>query len=148
MDQAHVERLENSFNLLAPRGPELVDRFYAHLFSKHPAVRTMFPDDMNSQKKKLLASLVLVMQNIRQAEKLQQPLTEMGRRHVAYGTKPEHYPVVRDTLVQVMSEMAGDKWNEQLTEDWNTALNVVAGIMIEGHRLEEKQNQNQTALQQ
>ncbi|MCG8406030.1 MAG: globin domain-containing protein [Phycisphaerales bacterium] len=145
MDQALIERLENSFNLLAPRGPELVDRFYAHLFSKNPGVRPMFPEEMSGQKKKLLASLVLVMQNIRKPEKLQQPLIEMGRRHVGYGTKPEHYPIVRDTLVQVMSEMAGDQWADQLTEDWNAALNVVAGIMIEGHKLEEKQSQTQTA---
>ena len=59
MDSAMIERLETSFNLLAPRGPELVDRFYAHLFSKHPALRPMFPAEMNEDKNKLLASLVL-----------------------------------------------------------------------------------------
>lgn len=90
-----IERLEQSFKLLAPRGPELMDRFYAHLFSKHPAVRPMFPDDMREQKNKLLASLVLVIENIRNTENLAQPLKHMGRRHVGYGTQPEHYPVVR-----------------------------------------------------
>ena len=38
MEEARIQRLEQSFNLIAPRGPELVDRFYAHLFSKHPEV--------------------------------------------------------------------------------------------------------------
>ena len=132
MDQAMIERLERSFNLLAPRGPELVDRFYAHLFAKHPALRPMFPSDMGDQKKKLLASLVLVIENIRKTEKLEQPLHDMGERHVGYGAAPEHYPVVRDTLVSVMADMAGEAWNDQLTQDWNGALDFVSSVMLEG----------------
>ncbi len=107
MDNAVIERLEASFNLLAPRGEELVDRFYANLFAKHPEVRSMFPDDMGEQKKKLLASLVLVVQNLRKPEKLADPLKNLGAKHVHYKTQPEHYPVVRDTLVGVMADMAG-----------------------------------------
>ncbi|MCH8880117.1 MAG: hypothetical protein IID34_09570 [Planctomycetes bacterium] len=132
MEQAMIERLESSFNLLAPRGPELVDRFYAHLFSKHPALRPMFPSDMGEQKKKLLASLVLVIENIRKTEKLEQPLQDLGARHVGFGTQAEHYPVVRDTLVSVMAEMAGEAWNDQLTQDWNGALDFVSSVMLEG----------------
>ena len=127
-----IERLESSFNLLAPRGPELVDRFYAHLFSKHPALRPMFPSDMGEQKKKRLASLVLVIENIRKTEKLEQPLQDLGARHVGFGTQAEHYPVVRDTLVSVMAEMAGEAWNDQLTQDWNGALDFVSSVMLEG----------------
>ncbi len=132
MEQAMIERLESSFKLLAPRGPELVDRFYAHLFSANPTLRPMFPSDMAEQKKKLLGSLVLVIENIRNTEKLAQPLHEMGERHVGYGAAPEHYPVVRDTLVSVMAEMAGEAWNDQLTQDWNGALDFVASVMLEG----------------
>ena len=132
MEQAMIERLESSFNMLAPRGPELVDRFYAHLFSKHLALRPMFPSDMGEQKMKLLASLVLVIENIRDAGKLEQPFQDMGARHVGYGCAPEHYPVVRDTLVSVMAEMAGEAWNDQLTQDWNGALDFVASLMLEG----------------
>ena len=98
MDQAVIERLESSFNLLAPRAEELVDRFYANLFAKHPEFRSMFPDDMAEQKKKLLASLVLVVHNLRKPEKLADPLKNLGSRHVGYQTQPEHYPVIRDTL--------------------------------------------------
>jgi len=134
MNENTVQRLESSFNLLAPRGPELVDRFYALLFSKHPAVRPMFPSDMRDQKGKLLASLVLVMKNIRNPEALRQPLIDMGRRHVAYGTEQAHYPVVRDTLVDVMKEMAGSAWNAQLTADWKGAIDFVASVMLEGHK--------------
>jgi len=138
MEEALIQRLQKSFNLLAPRGPELVDRFYAHLFAKHPGLRELFPDDMSGQKKKLLASLVLVIQNLRNAERLRPALLDLGRRHAGYKAEPGHYPAVRDTLVQVMGEMASEQWNNQLTADWNAALNLVADIMLEGHELEKQ----------
>ncbi|MBX3395374.1 MAG: hypothetical protein KF841_08395 [Phycisphaerae bacterium] len=138
MDEAMIQRLEKSFKLLAPRGPELVDHFYAHLFSKNPTLRKLFPKDMQSQKQQLLASLILVVQNLRKPDALRQPLLDLGRRHVAYQAEPEHYPVVRDTLIGVMKDMAGNAWNDQLTQDWTDAINLVATVMIEGHKLANK----------
>lgn len=132
MDQQRIERLESSFNLVAPRAQELVDRFYALLFARYPQVRPMFPEQMNDQKGKLIASLVLVVKNIRTPDKLLDPLTEMGKRHVAYGAVPEHYPLVRDTMLEVLGEIAGDAWTDQLNEDWFAALDLVSGVMIEG----------------
>lgn len=134
MDQQQIKRLTDSFHLLAPRGEELVDRFYARLFSTHPQVRSMFPREMKEQKGKLLKSLALVVKNLSRVDELQQPLKDMGARHVAYGTQPEHYPVVRDTLVSVMAEMAKEVWNEQLQQDWNGAIDLVASVMLAGAR--------------
>lgn len=132
MDQQRIERLESSFGLVAPRAQELVDRFYALLFSRYPQVRPLFPNQMGEQKTKLIASLVLVVQNIRTPDKLLDPLTEMGQRHAGYGAVPEHYPLVRDTLLEILREIAGEAWNETLQEDWTAALDLVSGIMIEG----------------
>lgn len=136
MDNAVIERLEASFKLLAPRAEELVDRFYTKLFAENPSVRSMFPDDLAEQKKKLLASLVLVVENLRSTEKLADPLKKLGGRHVKYNTQPEHYPIVRDTLVAVMAEMAGEHWNDQFNSDWLGALDFVASVMLEGHKAE------------
>ena len=134
MNEQTIQAIESSFQLLAPRGEELVQRFYALLFSRNPQVRGMFPNDMTSQKQKLLASIVLVVKNIREPEKLMQPLREMGARHSGYGVQPEHYELVRDTLLEVMSEMAGPGWNAQLAGAWTEALNTVATVMQEGQR--------------
>ncbi|NOX59856.1 MAG: hypothetical protein GXP29_13505 [Planctomycetes bacterium] len=136
MDQQRIERLESSFNLVAPRAQELADRFYALLFARYPQVRPMFPDQMNDQKQKLIASLVLVVQNIRTPDKLLDPLSQMGQRHAGYGAAPEHYPLVRDTLLEVLGEIAGDAWTEQLNGDWSVALDLVSSIMIEGAKSE------------
>ncbi len=132
MNAATIERLESNFRHIAPRGEELVDRFYATLFSRHPAVRGMFTGDMSEQKKKLLSSIALVMKNLRAPDALRQPLMELGRRHSGYGVKAEHYAIVRDTLIEVLAELSGQSWSSQLTADWTEALNFVAETMQAG----------------
>lgn len=134
MDTARIERLESSFKLLAPRGPEMVDRFFAHLLAKHPGLRLMFPSDLSGPKRKFLASMVLVAQSLRTPEQFREPFFEMGARHVNYGAQPEHYPIVRDTLIGVMKDMSGPAWSEQLSADWKAALDQVVTVMLEGHR--------------
>ena len=132
MDRTAVQRLKSCFNQLAPRGPELMDRFYAHLFSEHPHLRPMFPKNMAEQKQMQLASLMLVVKHLATPERLRSPLLELGCRHVEYGAKTEHDPIVRDTLVAVIGEMAGEAWSPQLESDWKGAIDFVASIMIEG----------------
>ena len=66
----NVELLESSFKLVAPKGDALVTRFYERLFKKYPSVKPLFKKtSIKEQKKKLLASLVLVIQNLRRPDK-------------------------------------------------------------------------------
>lgn len=132
MDEGRRRRIKESFNALAPRGEELVDRFYERLFSEHPGVRPMFPDDMAQQKKHLLTSLALIVKNIDNFAALEHPLKKLGARHASYGAAPEHYPIVGGTLLAVMSEMAGPIWNAELQADWSDAINAIAGVMLAG----------------
>ncbi|MDP1946029.1 MAG: methyl-accepting chemotaxis protein [Nitrospirota bacterium] len=131
----NVELLERSFELLKPQADTLVSRFYERLFEKYPAVKPMFArTTMPEQKKKLLASLVLVMQNLRRPDTLGPALKQLGARHVAYGTQPAHYGAVADTLLGVMAEMAGTAWTSEVKQAWTDALNTIAQIMLEGAR--------------
>ena len=127
-----LEALETSFDLLAPRGDELMDEFYARLFAAAPAVRPLFPTDMKKQKTMLLAALVLLRKSLRDLDAIVPTLREMGARHVAYGAKPEHYPLVGATLIASMAALAGDAWKQEYETAWAAAFDIVAGAMIAG----------------
>jgi hemoglobin-like flavoprotein len=129
---ADLESLETSFDLLAPRGDELMDEFYARLFAAAPAVRPLFPADMKKQKSMLLAALVLLRKSLRNLDAIVPTLRNLGARHVAYGARPEHYPVVGATLIASMAALAGDAWKPEYETAWAAAFDVVAGAMIEG----------------
>ena len=59
-------------------------------------------------------------------------LRKLGARHVAYGARPEHYPVVGEVLIASMAEVAGPAWRPHYEHAWAAAFDVVAGAMLEG----------------
>ncbi len=61
-------------------------------------------------------------------------LRALGARHVAYGARPEHYPVVGQALIAAMAEVAGDAWRPGWSAAWAAAFDVVAGAMLDGAR--------------
>ena len=129
----NLDALETSFDVVAPRGEELVEIFYARLFTDAPAVVPLFAGtDMGKQRTKLLVTLVLLRKSLRNLDKLTPTLRELGRRHAGYGAQPEHYAVVGDTLIAAMAEVAGDAWRDEYARAWGDALAVVAAAMLSG----------------
>ncbi|MDR4474134.1 MAG: methyl-accepting chemotaxis protein [Nitrospira sp.] len=129
----NIELLESSFKLVAPQGDALVTRFYERLFEKYPVVKPLFKNaSISEQKKKLLASLVLVIQNLRHPEKLTPVLQDMGARHVGYGAKPAYYDAVGENLLAVLGEFAGEAWTPEVSQAWTDAYAAIKTIMLEG----------------
>jgi hemoglobin-like flavoprotein len=128
-----LDALETSFDLIAPRGDELMDAFYARLFDTAPGVKPLFANtDLKKQKSMLLAALVLLRKSLRDLDAVVPKLRELGARHVAYGAEPEHYPVVGEVLLASMAEVAGPAWTPEFERAWTTAFGVVSGAMLEG----------------
>jgi hemoglobin-like flavoprotein len=127
-----LEALETSFDLIADRGDELMDTFYSRLFAAAPAVRPLFPQDMQKQKTMLLAALVLLRKSLRNLDAIVPTLRKLGARHVAYGAQPEHYPLVGATLIASMAATAQESWRPEYEAAWSAAFDVVASTMIAG----------------
>jgi len=129
----NLQALETSFDVVAPRGDELMDVFYARLFAAAPAVKPLFAGtDLKKQKTMLLGTLVLLRKSLRDLDAIVPKLRELGARHVAYGAQPEHYPVVGEVLIASMAEIAGEAWRPEYERAWGEAFAIVAGAMIEG----------------
>jgi methyl-accepting chemotaxis protein len=126
-----IALIEESFAAVAPQGERLVQRFYERLFEKHPQVRPLFEGvDAAEQRKKLLASLVLVATNLRRPERLLPALDQLGARHVTYGTEDRYYPAVGGTLLETLAEVAGDVWGPEVEDAWATAYAAISRRMI------------------
>ena len=128
-----VEKLEESFDLVAPQGDELMRTFYDNLFEAAPSVRPLFADvDMEGQRQALLNMLLVLRESLRDLDDIVPDLEELGARHVDYGAKPEHYPVVGEVLIGAMAEVAGDAWKPEYTSAWQEAYQVVQDVMLSG----------------
>jgi hemoglobin-like flavoprotein len=128
----NLEALETSFDLVAPRGDELMDEFYSRLFAAASVVKPLFPVDMHRQKTMLLGALVLLRKSLRDLDAIVPKLRDLGARHVAYGAEPEHYPIVGAVLIASMAAIAGDAWTSEFEVAWNEAFEIVAATMLEG----------------
>jgi hemoglobin-like flavoprotein len=135
----NVTALEQSFDLVAPRGDELMDVFYARLFEAAPEAAPLFAHvDLKKQKSMLLGALVLLRKSLRDLAPIAPKLRELGARHVAYGARPEHYPVVGGVLIASMAEVAGPEWRPEYGQAWAEAYELVQSLMLEGAALVEE----------
>jgi methyl-accepting chemotaxis protein len=75
---------------------------------------------------------VLLRRSLRDLDAIVPTLRELGARHVAYGARPEHYPVVGEGLSASMAELAGDAWRPEYERARAAAFAVVAGVMLDG----------------
>lgn len=130
VDAGTAALLAASFRAVAARGQDFAEGFYARLFAAHPAVRAMFPADMTAQKAKLLDTLSAVMAHLQDPQGNLKRLQELGARHVAYGARPEHFPLVIDAMLASMQDVAGPEWNNAVHEQWRRALTLIGEVMI------------------
>ncbi|MGK7936747.1 MAG: globin family protein [Xenococcaceae cyanobacterium] len=128
-----VELLEQSFEEIKPYADAFVNSFYENLFTAYPEAKPLFTTtNMAEQKKKLLASLVLVVENLRKPDALINTLRGLGARHVKYGALPEHYPLVGNALLTTFEQYLGDKWTPEVKQAWVDAYGAISEIMLDG----------------
>lgn len=64
MNPTQIRLVQDSFAKVAPISERAAVLFYDRLFEVAPAVRSMFPDDLSEQRKKLMTTLAVVVNNL------------------------------------------------------------------------------------
>ncbi|MFB2881201.1 pentapeptide repeat-containing protein [Floridanema aerugineum] len=129
----NVELLEQSFEKIKPHANEFVVSFYENLFAANPEVKPLFTKtDMTNQYKKLLNSLVLVVENLRQPENLGAVLNALGARHVSYGVIPKYYGPVGAALLTTFEQYLQTDWTPEVKQAWLAAYQAITAEMLKG----------------
>jgi hemoglobin-like flavoprotein len=131
MNPTQIKLVQDSFARVAPISEQAAVLFYDRLFEVAPPVRAMFPDDMTEQRKKLMATLAVVVGGLGNLEAVLPAASALAKRHVSYGAKPEHYPVVGGALLWTLEKGLGDAWTPEVAEAWTAAYGTLSGYMIE-----------------
>jgi hemoglobin-like flavoprotein len=130
MAPEQVSLVQQSFAKVAPISEQAAVMFYDRLFEVAPQVRAMFPDEMKEQRKKLMATLAVVVNGLSNLGTVLPAASALAKRHVGYGAKAEHYPVVGGALLWTLEKGLGDAWTPELAEAWTTAYGTLSGYMI------------------
>jgi len=130
MDSTQVKLVQEIFAKVARISEQAAVIFYDRLFEVAPAVRAMFPDDMTEQRKKLMGMLAAVVNGLSNLESILPAASALAKRHVGYGAKAEHYPVVGSTLLWTLEKGLGDAWTPDVAAAWTAAYGTLSGYMI------------------
>src|ERR1700681_5082428 len=90
----------------------------------------MFPADLTEQRRKLMAALAVVVNGLGNLETILPAASALAIRHVSYGAKAEHYPVVGGALLWTLEKGLGDAWTPEVAEGWTAAYGTLSGLMI------------------
>jgi hemoglobin-like flavoprotein len=122
--------VQQSFAKVAPISEQAAVIFYDRLFEVAPSVKPLFPTDMKEQRKKLMATLAVVVGGLSNLPSVLPAASALAKRHVGYGAKPEHYPVVGGALLWTLEKGLGDSWTPEVADAWTTAYGTLSGYMI------------------
>ena len=130
MNPAQVKLVQDSFAKVVPISEQAAALFYDRLFEVAPSVKAMFPADMREQRKKLMGTLAVVVNGLSNLGAVLPAASALAKRHVSYGAKPEHYPVVGGALLWTLEKGLGEAWTPEVADAWTAAYGTLSGYMI------------------
>ncbi|MGC2777072.1 MAG: globin family protein [Bradyrhizobium sp.] len=109
---------------------DMTTTFYDRIFELAPECRPMFPADMNVLKRDFIATLAVLVGSLDQVTGLLSSTDILGRNHVRYGVRPEHYPAVGEALLWSLAKGLGPHWTDEVEQAWRKVYDVIAQRMI------------------
>jgi len=130
MTPGQIKIVQDSFAKVAPISERAAELFYGRLFEIAPQVRAMFPDDMTEQRKKLMATLAIVVNGLNNLDTILPAASALAKRHVSYGAEAAHYPVVGQALLWTLEQGLGPSWTPEVAAAWTGAYTTLSEFMI------------------
>lgn len=119
-----------SWTQVGPIADQAATIFYARLFELDPSLRPMFAHtDMAAQRKNLVQTLTVVVKSIDRLDTIVPAVEALGRRHVAYGVKPQHFATVGQALLDTLAVGLGGAFTPEVRRAWAMAYGILAGVM-------------------
>lgn len=120
--------------VVAQNAEAITSKMYEILFSTYPQTKDLFKDAPSDQHKKLAAAVGAFAANIDNLTVLLPAVDKMVSSHVRANVKPEHYPLVGESILKAIKEVLGDGATVEILEAWKEAYFFLADILIEAEK--------------
>jgi len=124
--------LKESWILVEEQQDQVAGYFYARLFLSDPALRQLFPVQMQTQRSCLIEAIVTAVQSIDDPERFAAHLHAIGRDHRKFHVEPAHYAPFAAALLESVRTVAGDRWSVEYEQAWRDALELLVIHMAAG----------------
>lgn len=134
MTPEQIRLVQESFAQLVPIKDEVAGMMYERLFELDPSLRALFRGDMARQRSRLAVAIAMVVHGLKNSAAMVPVLEELGRRHVGYGVRPEHYDTVGEALLFALGRALGDGFTPEVEQAWAEAYQLIASTMIKAQQ--------------
>ncbi|KGB83470.1 MAG: hemin receptor [Confluentimicrobium sp.] len=131
MTPEQIDMVQGSFAKVVPIKDAAAAIFYARLFEIAPEVKPYFKGDMTEQGAKLMATLGVVVNGLKNLDAIVPVAQKLAVGHVAYGVKPEDYQSVGAALLYTLGQGLGDGFTPEVEAAWTEAYTILSGVMID-----------------
>jgi nitric oxide dioxygenase len=106
--------------------------FYERLFTLAPETRSLFPDNIADQRRKLVAELSFLAEAVSDLPTFVERARDLGARHHRYGARPGDYEAAEQATLIALAEALGPLWNQPTMHAWQRLYRLMAETMLEG----------------
>ena len=131
MTPEQVSLVKKSWQKVVPIAEQAAKLFYNRLFELDPSARPIFKTDLKEQGRKLTTTINTVVVGLGKIESLVPAVENLGRRHVGYGVRDEHYDTVGKALLWTLATGLGDDFSADTEEAWTEAYTLIAAVMMQ-----------------
>ena len=89
----------------------------------------MFHGPREDQARKVAHVLTVVVQGLSRPQQILGAVEELGRRHLTYGARPEHYATFGAALLWTLQTRLGDAFTAEVREAWTCAYLFLSSAM-------------------
>lgn len=104
--------------------------FYENLFRIAPETRSLFPESLDAQGRKLVQTLSWIVDHLDAPEHLMAGAEALAQRHVGYGVTPDQYDAVGAALITTLGAGLGDAFDENDAAAWTRVYGDLSARMI------------------
>lgn len=126
-----IRLVRETWTQVVPLAYAFSGEFYERLFSLDPSIRPLFRRDMAEQRGKFIAMLSLIVRELSDPDRLQAEVGALGRRHLNYGVRAEHYATLESALLWTLERAVGPTFGPEARDAWSCAFASWATIMRE-----------------
>jgi hemoglobin-like flavoprotein len=132
MTPEQVVLVQTSFAQLRPEGPELARRFYERLFEVAPSFGALFSEDPAVQARIFASELAVIVDSLPNFDAFLSRTRRLGASHGALGVTYVHYETVGLVLLEVLAELLGPAFTEEMSDAWRLGFDLMAETMMQG----------------
>ena len=130
MTPIQVDLVQTSFAKVAPIADTAAALFYGRLFEIAPELKPLFHGDMAEQGRKLMMTLGVVVNGLKNMDAILPAAKALAIRHVGYGVKAADYAPVGEALIWTLDKGLGPDFTAEVKNAWLAAYGALSGVMI------------------